>query len=74
MSASATVGKRVERSASQDALLRSLQHPGKRQEVENKAQPHPAVQHLLPALSGESKWVCSMFVQFMNAIETQGRL
>ncbi|KAL4441079.1 hypothetical protein ABPG77_010510 [Micractinium sp. CCAP 211/92] len=55
MSASATVGKRVERSASQDALLRSLQHPGKRQEVENKAQPHPAVQHLLPALPGESK-------------------
>lgn len=55
MSAAATVGKRVERSASQDALLRSLQQPGKRQEVENKAQPHPAVQHLLPALPGESK-------------------
>ncbi|KAL4451457.1 hypothetical protein ABPG75_007119 [Micractinium tetrahymenae] len=55
MSTVATVGKRVERSASQDALLRALQQPGKRQEVENRAQVHPAVEPLLPALPGESK-------------------
>lgn len=57
MSAAATVGKRVERSASQEALLQSLQQPGKRQEVETKAQSHPAVEHLLPVAPGESKCV-----------------